>query len=132
MQNVSKLEKIPYLFAKKLEHSNYFEQIKHFVQSLVQMWTVLETFGQNRNVQRPLGKMKNLEFPVKLKKLTEASDQMTQILVAPEYIWQTPKVLEWEAKFSQSAQCAQTKNFAQANFQLQLFRYVLPYYGLCR
>ena len=51
------------------------------------MWTVLETFGQNRNVQKPLGKMKNLEFPVKLKKLTEASDQMTQILVAPEYIW---------------------------------------------
>ena len=76
--------------------------------------------------------MKNLEFPVKLKKLTEASDQMTQILVAPEYIWKTPKVLEWEAKFPQSAQCAQTKNFAQANFQLQLFRYVLPYYGLCR
>ena len=35
MQNVGKLEKIPYLFAKKLEHSNYFEQIKHFVQSLV-------------------------------------------------------------------------------------------------
>ena len=56
--------------------------------------------------------MKNLEFPVKLKKLTEASDQMTQILVAPEYIWQTPKVLEWEAKFPQSAQCAQTKNYA--------------------
>jgi hypothetical protein len=49
------------------------------------MWAVLEALGQNRSVQQPLGKMKSLEFLMKIKKFPEASDQMTQILVAPEY-----------------------------------------------
>jgi hypothetical protein len=35
----------------------------------------------------PFEAKETVNFPVKLKKLTESSDQMTQILVAPEYIW---------------------------------------------
>jgi hypothetical protein len=46
---------------------------------------LLDTLGKNRNVRKPLGKMKNLGFLVKINKFPETSAQMTQILVAPEY-----------------------------------------------
>jgi hypothetical protein len=41
------------------------------------MWAVLETLRQNRNFQKPLGKMKSLQSLVMIKKFPEAFDQLT-------------------------------------------------------
>jgi hypothetical protein len=51
---------------------------------------------------KSLGFPVNLGFLVKINKFPEASDQMTQILIATEYFGETPDVLELEAKFPQS------------------------------
>ena len=84
VQKVQKGEKISYLSGNKLDVAQSLEKMAQFVHSLVLLWTVLETLGQKGNVQKPLWKMKSLEFLVKMKKFPEASDQMTKTLRAPE------------------------------------------------
>ena len=79
------------------------------------MWAVLKTLGQNRKVRKPLGKMKNLEFLVKIKKFLEASDQMTQILVAPDILGRPQ--MSWSGKPSSLS---------------LLCRHGLSYCGFCR
>ena len=85
MQNDGQLEKILHMSDKKLEDAKYLEQRKHFVYYPVKKWAVLENLRQNRNVQKSLGKMKIIGFLVKINEFPEASDQMTQNLVATEY-----------------------------------------------
>ena len=84
VQKVQKGEKISYLSGNKLDVAQSLEKMAQFLHSLAYLWTVLETLGQKGNFQKPLWKMKSLEFLVKRKKFPEASDQMEKTLRPPE------------------------------------------------
>ena len=84
VQKVQKGEKISFLSGSKLDVPQSLEKMAQFVHSLVLLWTVLETLGQKGNVQKPLWKMKSLEFLVKMKKFPGASDQMSKTLRPPK------------------------------------------------
>jgi hypothetical protein len=63
-----------------LDDAQSLEKMSQFLQTLILMWTVLETLAQKGIFQKPLWKTKSLEFPLKLNKFPEASDQMTMTL----------------------------------------------------